>query len=150
MIDLKKIVIATDLSSPSLKAVSHGCALAEQFGATVHLLHVVCHPFAGFAEQTMTNPDASFEDFEQDQCRLAEEELSRISAGPVTDPERVVRAIRSGPPAVEIPQYTEETDADLLVLGTHGRSGLDHVLMGSVCEAVVRRVRCPVMTVRAT
>lgn len=150
MIRLKKIVIATDLSHLSLPAVQHGCELAEQFGADVHLLHVVCHPFAGFAEQSLQNLEASFDDYEREQCELADEELARIDTAPLKDPERVVRVTRPGPAAVEIPQYTEEADADLLILGTHGRTGLDHVLMGSVCEAVVRRARCPVMTVRAS
>ncbi len=148
MISLKQIVVATDLSSHSLAAVRCGCELADEFGAAVHLLYVVSHPFAEYAEQSLENLDKSFGDYEEEHQRAAEEELTRVSTDPLSDPERVVRVTRTGVPAVEIPRYAEQSGADLLVLATHGHSGLSHVLMGSVCEAVVRQARCPVMTIR--
>lgn len=148
MISLKQIVTTSDLSPSSLPAVRYACELADQFGATVHLLHVVCHPFAEFAEQSLQNAGRSFDEYEQEHLRAAEEELSRIETDPLSAPEQIVRATRVGIPRAEILQYVEDSEADLLVMGTHGRSGFSHVLMGSVCEAVVRAVRCPVMTIR--
>ena len=61
---------------------------------------------------------------------------------------RVVRALRMGNPYVEIVQYAEETETDVIVVGTHGRGGLAHLILGSVAEKVVRKAHCPVLTVR--
>jgi nucleotide-binding universal stress UspA family protein len=61
----------------------------------------------------------------------------------------VVKSVKVGSPIVEIVRYTREHEIDLIVIGTHGRTGLPHVLLGSVAENVVRKAGCPVLTVRA-
>ena len=61
---------------------------------------------------------------------------------------KVIRSTRTGPPFVEIIRYAKEHDVDLLIMGTHGRGGLAHMLLGSVAEKVVRKSPCPVLTVR--
>lgn len=149
MISLKLVVIATDLSSASLHAVSYGCSLAARFGAGVHLLHIVSYPFTQFAELAQEDFGVTFEVCEQQYRETMEQRLNDVSVAPLTDESRVVRIAQSGFPVADIPAYAKDANADLLVLGTHGHTGLTHVLMGSVCEAVVRRTTCPVLTVRS-
>lgn len=149
MIDLKKIVAATDLSDNSLHAVQYSCGLAAQFGAEIHLLHVVCYPFADFAEQCRKDYGRKFDEYQREYEQAARDSLESICIDPLTEADRVVRTAQSGFPVADIPRYADEMNADLLILGTHGRTGLKHVLMGSVCESVVRQARCPVLTVRA-
>ena len=60
----------------------------------------------------------------------------------------IVKVVRQGPPFLEIVRYAQEANIDLIVLGTHGRGGLAHMLLGSVAEKVVRKAPCPVLTVR--
>ncbi len=62
--------------------------------------------------------------------------------------ETIVKVVRQGPPFLEIVRYAQEANIDLIVLGTHGRGGLAHMLLGSVAEKVVREAPCPVLTVR--
>ena len=140
------IVIATDLSDSSLRAVQYGCGLAGQFGAEVHLLHVVHYPYAEFAKACDQNFCSTFDEYEEQHAESAAQALSRVDVAPLSD---VTRVARSGFPVADIPRYADEVHADLLVLGTHGWTGLTHALMGSVCEAVVRRAKCPVLSVRA-
>ena len=150
MISLQQIVVATDLSDNSLQAVSYACSLAEQFGSDVHLLHIVVHPFVEFAEASQRDFARKFSEIEQQQLEAAKESLEGMTTEPLSDPVRLSRITRSGFPVTDIPRYVDETNSDLLVLGTHGRTGLKHVLMGSVCEAIVRHARCPVLTVRSS
>ena len=77
-----------------------------------------------------------------------EEPLKKLPASSSDVPEDVVRATRQGPPFLEILRYAKEVDADLIVMGTHGRSGLVQMLIGSVAEKIVRKAPCPVLTVR--
>jgi len=149
MIHLKQVVIATDLSSNSLSAVQYGCSLASQFGADVHLLHIVNYPFAEFARASQQNFCRQFDEYEKQQLEAAEKSLGEISVEPLVDADRVTRVARNGFPVTDIPHYVEESQSDLLVVGTHGWTGLKHALMGSVCEAVARRAKCPVLSVRA-
>ena len=79
---------------------------------------------------------------------IAEEAMKKLPASPSAAVEDVVRATRQGPPFLEILRYAKEVNADLIVMGTHGRSGLVHMLIGSVAEKVVRKAPCPVLTVR--
>jgi universal stress protein A len=86
-----------------------------------------------------------------DESRTAAEK----SLAGVLDPQwsagrKVIQAVLEGSPIVEIVRYARKQDIDLIVLSTHGRSGLDHVIMGSVAENVVRTAPCPVLTVRPT
>jgi nucleotide-binding universal stress UspA family protein len=125
MIQIPSILVPIDFSPSGEQALRYGCALAEKFGSHVHLLHVVddYYPFI---------PEASvFADQRDDYL-----------AGLRTGAEVV------GTPFLDIVRYAKEKDIGLIVIGSHGRSGLAHVLMGSVAERVVRKAPCPVLTVR--
>ena len=149
MINLRHIVVATDLSACSQPAIRYACDLASSFGSHLHLLTVVPFPFAEFAEQCRKEFGRSMDALEQEHRQQATSALDQTDVAPLTDHDAVTRIIRAGIPRSEIPEYADEVDCDLLVVGTHGHSGLKHVLQGSVAEAVTQQARCPVLCVRS-
>lgn len=147
MIALKKILVATDFSEPSYPAVETARSLAQAFKAELHLLHVVAdllhEPWVGYA------PAAKFVDLLEQVEADARVRLQGLVTPDDLAKGRVVIATAVGNPADEILSYSVRQHIDLIVCGTHGRGGVDHVVMGSVAERIVRLARCPVLTVRA-
>lgn len=147
MIKLDRILVPTDFSDFSKPALTYGCAIAARFDAELHLLHVVPDP-------AMLVPEAaafSVESMEAQTELLRTESMKTLNSLPPdgwSDGKPVVREIRVGAAFMEIIDYAREKDIDLIVIGTHGRSGLMHVLMGSVAERIVRKSPCPVLTVK--
>jgi len=145
MISLKRILVPTDFSDSSRSATRYACGLAEQFDAELHLLHVlethaVSTPQFGLGFDLPT--------FVRESRKAAETALMSGVAPDWEVAHRVVRTVVEGSPFVEIVRYAQEKAIDLIVLSTHGRSGLVQALMGSVAEKVVRKAPCPVLTVR--
>jgi nucleotide-binding universal stress UspA family protein len=146
MIALKNVLVPTDFSEPSGVALRYGKALADAFDASLHILHVVQEPFAqpwaveayGFSLATLQE-DWMREAKARIEQTLSADERTKYNA-------RLLTAL--GHPVVEVLKYANEHPIDLIVLGTHGRGPLGHVLMGSVAERVVRKAPCPVLTVR--
>jgi nucleotide-binding universal stress UspA family protein len=144
MIDLKTILVPTDFSECSEAAVKYGAALANTFGATLHLLNVVQDPYMlPWSADSFAAPVGDMlADWEaQAKIRLAES-IPAIAAA------NTVVTTRVGSPSTEIVRYAAQHRVDLIVLGTHGRGPLGHILLGSVAERVVRTAPCPVLTVR--
>jgi universal stress protein A len=141
MIDLKRILVPVDFSKYSDHALRYACALARRFAAELHLLHVT-DPLKG--PGYLPPPEEWVEDLQQ----RARSELERIPGPDLGKDLNVHREIRSGFAFAEIVYSAREKSVDLIVMGTHGRSGLAHVLLGSVAEKVVRKSPCPVLTVR--
>ena len=144
--DWKRICCPIDFSDASRAAMEVAADLARRTGAELVLLHA--YPIPGY-----TFPDGSVvasPKMMQDLADQAERHLGewRADAEKLVGAPRVTMDKAIGEPAAEIVSYAEEKGIDLLVLGTHGRTGLEHALMGSVAERVVRRARCPVLTVR--
>jgi nucleotide-binding universal stress UspA family protein len=144
MIDLRRILVPTDFSRSSENALAYAAAFAEKFGAEVVLLHVVQDlalfvPEAVMAAPPLTAPVGQF----LAAARQALEHAAAGVGGVTIRPE-----VAEGVPYEEIVRQAREHDVDLIVMGTHGRTGLAHVLLGSVAEKVVRRAPCPVLTVR--
>jgi nucleotide-binding universal stress UspA family protein len=143
--DWKRILCPIDFSDASKAALEAAAEVAKRYGAKVALFHA--YPVPGY-----TFPDGSFvasskmldELSEQAQRHL--EEWKAIAEGLGIADVEIATAI--GEPAHEILAFAKAQKADLLVLGTHGRTGIQHALMGSVAERVVRRSTCPVLTVR--
>lgn len=147
MIDLKRIVVATDLSDLSLCAVKHASALAHQFRAELHLLTISVYPYVEFAAQCQDYYGVTIDQCEKDLYESCVERLAKVDVSPLSN-DSVVRAVEQGFVVEEIRKYCETKEADLLVAGTHGHSGLTHILMGSVAEELVRVAPCPILTVR--
>ena len=144
MIRLQRILLPTDFSEFSAEATKYASALAEQFGAELHLLYVV-------DELPVLAPDyggMNWQDFLDEMQTAARQQLASVLDPQWKAGQQVVEDVRRGTPFLEIVRYAKENDIDLIVLGTHGRSGLSHVLIGSVAERVVRSAPCPVLTVR--
>jgi nucleotide-binding universal stress UspA family protein len=140
MIAIERILVAHDFSETSAEAVTYGVALAKQFGAALHVLHV--------GEQVRFEMDMEFPlGLDDMNAATRERMLTIVSAADQASlaPEFVVR---TGQPAAAIVSYASEAGIDLIVMGTHGRGFVGHVVMGSVAESVVRTAPCPVLTVR--
>jgi len=144
MITIKTILVPTDFSDASAAAQRYACALGEAFRSAVHLLHVVQDPYVQpwAAEAFGVSLAGVLERWEQDaKAQLAQ--LTSEGAGA-----NVTCVTRVGHPFVEILTYASEAKIDLIVMGTHGRGPVAHMLLGSVAERVVRKAPCPVLTVR--
>ena len=146
MIDLNRILLPTDFSEYAKAAQNYAVDLAKKFGAELHLLHVSVDMLAMVPEPGMNFLPPG--DYLRDMQKAAKEALSQILPGDTCDGVKIVRDVRLGSPFVEIVRYAKDTDIDLIVIGTHGRTGLAHALMGSTAEKVVRKAPCPVLTVR--
>jgi nucleotide-binding universal stress UspA family protein len=142
----KRICCPVDFSDASRGAMEVGADLARRFGAALVLLHA--YPVPGY-----TFPDGSVVASPRMMQELADQAARHLGdwgkAAEALGNTQVSTATAVGEPAAEIVRYAVEQGVDLLVLGTHGRTGLEHALMGSVAERVVRRARCPVLTVRS-
>lgn len=134
-----RILFATDFSPTSDAALRYATALARDSGATLSIVHIeeLQTPYAG-GEMLLPQPE-----FPNPEIRHMLEKVLP------TDPNvRYEHHLSIGPPAEEIVKLAAEQNADLIVIGTHGRTGLKRVLMGSVAEAVMRRAPCPVLTLK--
>lgn len=145
-LDLQRILLPTDLSECSAAATPYACRMAQQFGAELHLLYVFEQDTGSTYVRGIPVPDASSE-IAQLKRQVAEAMATWI------DPEweakhQVIRVTGEGQPANEIVSYANKYKIDLIVMGTHGRTGITHVLLGSVAEKVLRHSSIPVLTVR--
>jgi universal stress protein A len=138
MIVLKHILVATDFGPAADAALTYGRALAHNFGATLHVLHVAENLFL---KPTTADPHTLKAAIARrlEDC-LTAEDRSSLGARAVLE--------TSDHPADAIIDYARQADIDLLIMGTHGRGAIAHLLMGSVAERVVRTAPCPVLTVR--
>lgn len=152
MIRLNSILWPTDFSDCAKAAQKYALAFAEQFDAHLHLLHVIHDPTAEVPEFGMGLAFPAYvENLPRRQAELEEksiENLTRSLPDNWQEGRQVTIAVKHGPPFLEIVRYAKEHQTDLIVLGTHGRGALAHVLLGSVAERVVQKAPCPVLTVR--
>lgn len=140
MLSIQTILHPTDFSERSENAFQLACALTRDYGARLVVLHVVAPPPLAYGEG-LPPPDPTI------LLREAKDSLERLEV-PGADV-RAERRLVEGDPAAEIRRVAQEIDASLIVLGTHGRTGLSRLLMGSVAEQVMREAACPVLTVTA-
>jgi nucleotide-binding universal stress UspA family protein len=139
MLPIKSILHPTDFSAQAENAYQLACALARDYAAKLVLLHVKVLPTAAYGE-FWTLPSEAEESLEELSARLRQK---RPHA-----PRSVDYVIVEGEPATEIVNLAKDRDCDVIVMGTHGRTGLGRLLMGSVAELVMRKAPCPVLTVK--
>lgn len=136
---LKEILVPVDFTECTEKALFYALPFARQFGATVTLLHVIEQPFVPAAEFGMV--------VQVDTSAEAMRELEKLRAR-VAKQVRCRSMIRQGGAEYEIVNAAKELDCDLIILGTHGRTGMNRLLLGSTVEKVVRKAGCPLFVVR--
>jgi nucleotide-binding universal stress UspA family protein len=147
MVTLKRIVVATDFGEAADVAFAYGRELARTFGASLDVLHVADNVLArGYAGEGFM---AAYPELQRDVEVAAAKRLDAL----VSDEDRAVLNARtvvrvSTSPPLAIVDYAHEVHSDLIIMGTHGRGAMAHLLMGSVAERVVRTAPCPVLTVR--
>jgi nucleotide-binding universal stress UspA family protein len=143
MISLKHILLATDFSETSLLAAHYAVELAGRFSAKLHLLHVIEEPIATIPLlETYGAP--SKEEYEA-------AAVAMLDNWPLPDGAEaldVERRVHHGTPFLQILHDARDHDIDLIVMGSHGRGLIKHLLMGNVAEKVVRKASCPVLTIR--
>ncbi len=147
MISVKHILVPTDFGEASDAALMYGRELASRFGATLHVVHVAENLYVqafGADSYVAMTPKLQADLEESARAMLDDLLVDSDGSGPAT-----VRALlTSSTPPHAIVEYARDHHIDLIVMGTHGRGPLAHLLMGSVAEQVVRTAPCPVLTVR--
>lgn len=147
MITLKNILVATDFGEASNNALAYGREFARRFDATLHVVHVVDD--VGARMLTASGLPYDVTAMQNDLERLEQRRLDAL----ITDEDRrelrvkVVKLLGTSP-AREIVGYAADHNIDLIIVGTHGRGPIAHLVMGSVAERVVRTAPCPVLSVR--
>ena len=148
-----RILVPVDFSAHSDLALRHATTLADRFGATVEVLHVVEDPFVSGAWSTGVSVP-NIPELLTDLVKAARAKLDDMKAAAASKGLRltatVLTTVLTGEPADSISDYARTGEFDLIVMGTHGRRGVSHALIGSVAERVVRKAPCPVLTVRET
>jgi nucleotide-binding universal stress UspA family protein len=147
MIKLSRILYPTDFSELSTYALRYALSFSEAYKAKLHCLHVVDEAYQYWAAM---GPDGvPLGPATEDVMESAEKEMEDFAAENLTGINvEVVKKVIIGRPFMEIIRYARAQDMDLIVLATHGRTGLSHVLLGSVAERVVRKAPCPVLSIR--
>jgi nucleotide-binding universal stress UspA family protein len=127
--EIRRIAVPTDFSPESEKAVTYAAALARRMGSALYLVNVLKDP-VGYHE--------------------AREQLAALASRLAIGTRRVALDVRTGEPAEGIAEAAERYGVDLVVMATHGRTGLAHMVSGSVAEDVIRRTECPVLVLRGS
>lgn len=143
----KSILVPTDLSAGADQALDYACELAKSLGATVHLVNVIGIPALGVPELGLALTSTVIDQILLDNQGAIDKLAADRRAAGVTMGQVM---LKTGDAKDVINQTAIEIGADLIVMSTHGRSGLARALLGSVTETVVRSAPCPVLTVRIT
>ena len=142
--EIRTILCAVDFSETSDAALEHAVSLAEQHGAALVLVHAWQLPAYAIPEDAIVASPQYIGQLHTELQKSLDAAVARVAGGKV----KVSGKLGEGPAHLEIDRLASELGADLVVIGTHGRTGLSHVLLGSTAERVVRTCPVPVFTVR--
>lgn len=145
MINIKKVLFPMDFSENSKYAFDYALDFSKKFGARLYLLHVIHELIdtTGFYV-----PNISLDSLQADLEKGAKEMMDRFCAERMADFKEYESINVIGLPHIEILQVAKDKGIDMIIMGTHGRTGIDRVLFGSTAEKVVKKAPCPVLTVR--
>lgn len=146
MISITRILVPVDLSELSERALAYAAELADKLSAQLTVLYVVAEPSAVLPDMMMPVPVAA-PDLD-DLTAAGKQALADLIAAKNLGRLNPRTEVRVGDAGEEIVEAAADLNADLVVIGTHGRGGLKHLLLGSVAEHVVRKAPCPVLTIR--
>ncbi|MHB8835911.1 MAG: universal stress protein [Candidatus Methylomirabilia bacterium] len=146
MFKLKKILYPTDFSDASLEALRYAVSFARNCRAKLVLMHVVNEKIfsEGLSLARVSAPEA----LEQEMTAEAGRRLKMIIPAEEREGLDWEMVILYGMPFLEIIRYAKDNGVDMIVIGTHGRSGMEHIIFGSTAEKVVRKAHCPVLSVK--
>ncbi len=144
-LNIKKILVPVDFSDYSKSTLKYSSAFAKHFNAELILVYVV--------EPIIYPPDFSMgqlalPSFNIEIDKRAEEELQKLSQTELDSSIKVKTLVKPGKPFIEIIETAREEDVDLIIIATHGHSGMEHILFGSTADKVVKKAPCPVLTIR--
>ncbi len=144
MIEIKKVLFPVDFTEGSKRILPFVKFLVEKCGAELHLIHVVRGPedFTGFEMGA-----AWFSSFEQELIKGAQKAMDRFVTEEFGEDANIPTQVLMGDAVDEIINYANRNEIDIIVMGTHGRKGLEKIMFGSVAEGVVKAASCPVITV---
>lgn len=142
---IRTILVPIDFSVHSKNALKYAVPIAEQFGAALHLVYVV--------EPTIYPADLGFGQVvlpgvEDELREKGAEELQGLIEREIGTRVKASSAVRTGNPHQEILAEAEDRNVDMIVVATHGHSGVEHMLFGSTADRIVKRAHCPVLTIR--
>ena len=142
--DIKRILFPTDFSDSAEHAAAYAADLAVKYSARVYVLHVI---YDISRDSGWYGSHLDLDTIYADIKKGAQAELDRIAAT-FPDTVEVEKALVIGKPQADILAFAKEADIDLIVIGSHGRKVIGRVLFGSTAQGVIRRAKCPVLTVR--
>lgn len=144
-LQFNKILVPIDFSDFSKSALKYAVTFAQQYHSKLILIYVmepVIYP-PDFSMGQITLPTVNF-----DMDKRAKEELDKLAEVEIGSLVQVQTLIKTGKPFVEIIETAKDEDVDLIIISTHGHSGVEHILFGSTADKVVRKAPCPVLTLR--
>lgn len=144
MVEIKKILFPCDFTENSIKIIPYVLSLSEKYNSMIYILHVVddLSKWGGFFI-----PHLSMDMFQNEAVKGAEKMMEKIYNEHLQDCPDSQKKIITGDPALEIIKTVESEEIDLVIMGTHGRKGLEHIILGSVAEHIVKKSPVPVLTI---
>lgn len=143
--NITKVLFPTDFSEGAVYAFPYAIDMVKRHQAELHLVHVI---YDIFDATGLHVPHTSVDTLYKELQESAEKQLSLFALDQRKDIPRTQTAVLHGVPYEELLKYAQQNGIDLIVIGTHGRKGLDRIIFGSTAERVVRNAFCPVLTVR--
>ena len=148
MFNIKNILLPTDFSNISLSAASYAADIVKQYDAKIHLLYILekTPPILAIRSLDLSE-DKIIKSLEEEAKKSLENTAEKVRKSFIGENLKMETVLRKGLDYVEINKYSEENSIDLIVIATHGRTGLLHTLLGSVAEKVIRYAKRPVLVI---
>ena len=147
MPEIKRILFPVDFTENSSKVLPYVLSVSEKYDALIYLLHVVVE-FSQWGGYDISDIRMGrYQEFQEEAFKDAEKTLERVSEEQLQGCPNFQKSILSGDPAKEILKFIESEEIDMVIMGTHGRKGLEHVFFGSVAENVLRKSPVPVLVI---
>jgi len=143
--EIKSILFPTDFSEGSAQALQYAAEFAKKYSAKLYIIHVIYDMAKGSG---LYVPHVSMDQLYKDIQEGAKKELDNFGVEALESMKNVERVVMTGVPHHEIVEFANKNKTDMIVIGTHGRTGIDRLLFGSTASQVVRNSPCPVLTVR--
>ena len=144
MVEIKKILFPIDLTENSSKILPYVLSASEKYNSTIYLLHVV-HDLLKWGHLYIPHP--SLDKFQEEALEGAKKAMDMVCEKELQSCPNFQRKVVSGDPAAEILKTIESEGIDLVIMGTHGRKGLEHTIFGSVAENVVKKSPVPILVI---